>query len=217
MKIAVCIPVHEDTKAEFTVSLSRMLIFTAKTTVRHNETVATPDLEVMAHTGSLITLNRTYLVRRAIEWGAHFLLWADADHVFPTNSLVRLLGHNLPVVGVNYPRRGGQNFPTAVDLGGELIWTTSGLGGIQEVSHLGFGLCLMNMAVLNGLSEPLFETSHDTGEDAFFFRKLRQNGTRLYVDHALSWEVGHIGSRIITNADAGRYDARSSLPSARSQ
>ena len=40
------------------------------------------------------------------------------------------------------------------------------------------------------------------GEDVSFFRELTEAGVKVYVDHALSWEVGHIPERVLTNADA---------------
>jgi hypothetical protein len=45
-------------------------------------------------------------------------------------------------------------------------------------------------------------TSARMGEDVSFFRELTDAGVKVYVDHGLSWEVGHIAERVITNADA---------------
>ena len=45
-------------------------------------------------------------------------------------------------------------------------------------------------------------TNARMGEDVSFFRELTEAGVKVYVDHALSWEVGHIAERVITNADA---------------
>jgi hypothetical protein len=218
MRIAICTPVYRTTEIDFTVSLARMLLAANKLPISLNGQPDSLELDLFVISGSLITYNRTLLVREALAWGAGYILWADADHVFPPDSLLRLLAHDRPVVGVNYPRRGEPHLPTARDLDGKLVRTTEDLAGqrvLQEVESMGFGLCLMKMETLHGLAEPLFETSQDVGEDVSFFRKLRENGARLFIDHALSWEVGHIGSRTIMNAEAGEApDAQPAFPAA---
>ena len=40
------------------------------------------------------------------------------------------------------------------------------------------------------------------GEDVFFFRKLAAAGIRPFVDHRLSWEVGHLFEVVLTNGHA---------------
>jgi hypothetical protein len=39
------------------------------------------------------------------------------------------------------------------------------------------------------------------GEDSYLFRLLKQAGIKTYVDHALSWDVGHLHEVALTNAD----------------
>lgn len=218
MKIAICTPVYRTTEVEFTISLSRMLLATNRVPVSVSGRPDSLDLDLFVVSGSLITFNRALLVRQALEWGASYILWADADHEFPPDALLRLLGHDLPVVGVNYPRRVWPHRPTARDLDGNLVRTTEALARervVQEVESMGFGLCLMKTETLHMLAEPLFEASHDVGEDVPFFHKLRENGARLYIDHALSWDVGHVASRILRNADAGEeQDGRADFPAA---
>jgi hypothetical protein len=55
--------------------------------------------------------------------GADFILWADADHVFPDHALIRLFSLNLPVVGCNYPTRVPPLVPTALGLDGQPVVT----------------------------------------------------------------------------------------------
>jgi hypothetical protein len=45
-------------------------------------------------------------------------------------------------------------------------------------------------------------TNARMGEDASFFEELRSAGVAIHVDHALSWQVGHIHEQVLTNADA---------------
>jgi hypothetical protein len=154
------------------------------------------------------------------------MLWLDADHVFPHDTFCRLWAHNKPVVGANYPRRAAPTAPTAAyDDGSDrakLLYTTEDkakAGLVEQAAHMGFGVCLMNMRIFDVLQDhaeqhgdgnflPLFkfEPTEDKvgmiGEDVFFFRKLKEAGVSCFIDHALSWEVGHLYEVILTNQHA---------------
>jgi hypothetical protein len=223
MKVAICIPRHGDTKGEFTISLARL--------VAHSLTAPAPggerlEIEIFSLASSDLPHNRTELLKRAILWQARYLLWLDDDHVFPPDALLRLLAHKLPVVGCNQPRRSLPTGPVAVrlDAKGEMehVYTTEALakaGAVEEVVHVGLALCLIDMNVLHIVKakvekgvgwahwEPfdrklLPGTTARMGEDVSFFRELSEAGVELFVDHGLSWEVGHIAERVIMNADA---------------
>jgi hypothetical protein len=104
----------------------------------------------------------------------------------------------------------------------EHVWTTEALakaGTVEEVYHVGLALCLMDMNVLHQVKahvekgagwahwEPFDRKTIEggnarMGEDVSFFRELTGAGIKVYVDHGLSWDVGHIAERVITNADA---------------
>jgi hypothetical protein len=223
MKVAICIPRHGDSKGEFTISLARL--------VAHSLTAPAPggerlEIEIFSLASSDLPHNRTELLKRAILWQARYLLWLDDDHVFPPDALLRLLAHKLPVVGCNQPRRSLPTGPVAVrlDAKGEMehVYTTEALakaGAVEEVVHVGLALCLIDMNVLHSVKakvekgvgwahwEPfdrklLPGTTARMGEDVSFFRELGEAGVKLFVDHGLSWEVGHIAERVVMNADA---------------
>jgi hypothetical protein len=223
MKVAICIPRHGDTRGDFTISLARM--------VAHSLTARPPggdrlEIEIFSISSSDLPESRTRLLMRAIQWQARYLLWLDSDHVFPPDTLFRLLKHALPVVGCNQPRRSEPTGPVAVKRNdkGEMehVWTTEALakaGTVEEVWHVGLALCLMDMQILHLVKahvekgvgwahwEP-FDRKRDPasgarmGEDVAFFRELTAAGVKVYIDHGLSWEVGHIAERVITNAQA---------------
>lgn len=221
MKIAICTPYHGDITAGFTYSLGKMLLATARTEIEFNGQITHPQIELFFRTSSILPQLRNMLVQEALSWGANYLLFADADHSFPEDALFRLLAPNLPVVGVNYPRRVAPHRPTATGLDGELIWTTEEDVSIVQVRSLGFGLCLIDRTVFNTLHQHALSTGKDSlwplfatemasdgigavGEDVYFFRKLQAAGVPVYLDHALSRTVGHFHQRELTNADAGR-------------
>jgi hypothetical protein len=222
MKVAILIPRYGDTKGDFTISLARMLVHSLGAG-------AALQIEIFSVSSSDLPASRTRLLQRAIEWQARYALWLDTDHVFPPDALLRLLARRLPVVGVNQARRAEPTGPVAMrfDDAGKMehVWTTEELarsGAVEEVAHVGLAFCLIDMNVLHDVKahveahgpgwaqwQPfdrklLPGTNARMGEDASFFQELREAGVKVYVDHALSWEIGHIGERVFTNADTVR-------------
>jgi hypothetical protein len=220
MKVAVCIPRYGDTKGAFAICLARLV---AHSLARSPEPL---EMEIFSISSSDLPHSRTELLKDAIQWQARYLLWLDADQTFPPDALLRLLAHRLDVVGCNYARRSDPTGPVAAKLddrgGWQHIWTTEALakaGTIEEAAHVGLGLCLMDMTLLHRVKAHVEKgvgwanwapfdrklqpgSTARMGEDASFFQELREAGVVLHLDHALSWEVGHIHERVITNADA---------------
>ena len=219
MKVAICIPRYGDVKGAFAISLARL--------VAHS-LAGRPELEIeiFSISSSDLPQSRTDLLKDAIRWQARYLLWLDSDHVFPPDALLRLLEHELAVVGCNYPRRSAPTGPVAARVDGDgawqHVWTTAALaeaGAVEEVAHVGLGLCLMDMNLLHQVKahveagvgwehwapfdrKLLPGTNARMGEDASFFEELRAAGVRIHVDHGLSWQVGHVHEQVLTNADA---------------
>lgn len=222
MKIVICTPHFREVHAKFVISLMSLVAHTYRAEIVFNGQPTTPDIQVFMNNGSVLSDLRNTLVRMANEWGANYLLWLDADHTFPPDVLMRLLSHNLPVVGANYPRRTSPTFPTAQALDGDHLWTTleaAEAGHVERVARLGLGVCLVDMTILGALERaaqragqetlwPLFaqEAIPDAlevkGEDTYFFELLTRGGIPAYVDHGVSWDVGHVHEVILTNADA---------------
>jgi hypothetical protein len=70
------------------------------------------------------------------------------------------------------------------------------------------GFCLIESAVFRRVGEPWFDFErqgrHLVGEDTYFCRKLRDHGISIFVDHGLSWEIGHEHSHVLTHRDVLR-------------
>jgi hypothetical protein len=216
VKVAILIPRYGDMKGEFGISLARMLVHTLKAEPRL-------DIEVFSVSSSDLPLSRTRLLQKAMEWQARFALWLDTDHLFPPQSLLRLLSHRLPVVGLNQARRTEPTGPVTMRFNAagdmEHVWTTEDLareGKVEEVAHVGLAFTLVDMLVFHTVQAHLGDrwatwepfdrrllpgTRARMGEDASFMAELREAGVAIHVDHALSWAVAHIGERLFTNAD----------------
>lgn len=220
MKLAILIPCYGDTKAKFTNCLAALIAhsLTANLQDENGETIPL-QVETFMVSSSMLVENRHNLIFEAMQWGADYALCLDADHTFPHDTFCRLWSHALPIVGCNYARRFTPTWPTASTDEGVLYTTRekAEAGMVEQCAHLGFGVLLINMAVFDVLQEyadehwdgnflPLFEmgASDDKGgmigEDVFFFRKLAKAGIKPFVDHGLSWHVGHLHEIILTNA-----------------
>jgi hypothetical protein len=58
---------------------------------------------------------------------------------------------------------------------------------------------LIKREVFEGMSEPWFDMPWQTtrgymGEDVFFCKKAQELGYKVYIDHDVSHEIGHIGT-----------------------
>jgi hypothetical protein len=215
MRIAISYPAYADTKRAFTTCLARMIVLTMSTDIRIDGALTRPTIEVFDMAGSDLAASRTALLSQALEWKAEYNLMLDVDHIFPADTLLRLLKHEVPVVGANYRRRTPPTLPTAAIItdpergDGEFIESTAERAAatpLEAVDQLGLGLCLMNMNALEVVAQheqtralpPLFhfdvgENGRRISEDVYFFRRLRAAGVPVYVDHVLSREVQHIG------------------------
>ncbi len=229
MKLAILIPRYGDTKGDFTISLARMLVRSVADEVDLPSGRGRLQVEIFSVSSSDLPASRTRLLQHAVQWQARYALWLDTDHVFPPDSLLRLLRRGLPVVGCNQARRTDPTGPVTMRFGaaGEMehVWTTEALAKadkVEEVAHVGLAFTLMDMAVLrqvkahvdaNGPGWDKWQpfdrkllpgTNARMGEDASFMQELRDAGVKIHVDHALSWDIGHIGERVFTNADTIR-------------
>src|SRR5687767_6183931 len=137
MKVAICIPRYGDTKGDFTISLGRMLVRSVTDELSLPSGPKRLQVEIFSVSSSDLPASRTRLLQHAIQWQAQHLLWLDTDHVFPPDSLLRLLRHGLPVVGVNQARRTDPTGPVTMrfDAAGEMehVWTTAELAKAGQV------------------------------------------------------------------------------------
>jgi hypothetical protein len=186
MKIALCMPIHSGAKPEFVLSLSRMIDWTHRSNMIEEGKPVTPVLKPLVYSSSNIAYSRCKIAAAALDSGADWLLWLDADHSFPGDTLTRLLGRGKPVIGANYRRRMPDEVkPTAYALRDGKLQPSMPKGeGIEEVAHLGMGVCLTHAEVFRRIARPYFQFG--TRDDGATI------GEDIFVDQALSREVGHI-------------------------
>jgi hypothetical protein len=213
-KVAICTPVFSDPKTDYVRSLLAMLAYIAE----HR-----PDLIVRPRLaqGHLIH-NRNLLAKDALDWGADFILWIDADTSFSETSLVSLIGRDLPVVGCNCPTKIPPPRTTVFreEAPGRFVnvFTTPEIARatpIEEVTTMGLGFCLIAARILRALGDPIFHIKPGhrlgLGEDEYLFERIRAGGERIFVDHAASLSIMHIGDFAYTNEVAARVAASTPL------
>jgi len=131
----------------------------------------------------------------------------DSDMTFPPNTLQRLLAHKVKdVVGCMYSRRvepytniGMTEDPT--------ILKASSDSPLIPMKLLPTGILLTHMSVFDRMPEfdddgPVFgyrwmpDIKKYEREDVRFCRLVRENGMKIWLDAALSHQIGHVGKSI---------------------
>lgn len=160
-----------------------------------------PDMDFFGSRGHCVAVERTRLVKRAMEeTDAEYFFFLDDDVIPPFNVLTALLSHQKPIVcGIYWTRepkkcrcpaayveRGtGPNtrgVPISLERGKRLV----------EVDYAGLGCALIRRSIFKKVSEPWFEFTLDYGEDLYFFKKVaREAGIKPLID--LDVKCRHIG------------------------
>lgn len=184
MKIALCVPVHDDTKTRFTMSLLALAIHTL-------ERGGVQFQSHFHHRNSRIAQAREILAEAALTGGADHILWLDADQTFPPDTLLRLLAHDLPFIGCNYRKRipGKQVSASHNLVDGVPIGVQPRSEGIEPVDLLGFGVALTKASLFGALKRPWFDDGQ-FGEDGYFSQQAAAAGFQPHIDHSI--KVGHI-------------------------
>jgi hypothetical protein len=197
-KVAICVPCRDEVMSGFCFDLAKLMGYEGAR--------GKVDIELFQMQGTLIFTQREKLAEEAIKWGAEFVLWIDSDMRFPKNSLQTLLDRKQFIVGVNATTRREPIVPTAKRLevvDGDSIWhpvNSLKAQGIEQITAVGFGMTMVKVDVFNKTPRPWFNvlwSDHGAiiGEDIHFCVKAFDAGFPTYVDHDLSKNIGHIGTR----------------------
>ena len=117
-----------------------------------------------------------------------------------------MLGRRQPIVVTNYLIK-TEDWCTnplfvAVDLNDKRVPLTDQSTGLQPVAYSGFGASVIDVDVFRKIERPMFmpeynrETGKYTTEDNPFFKRAREAGYPVYVDHDASKLVRHIGQSV---------------------
>ena len=189
--VAIGIPSGDMWDAEFGVHLATMI-----------GQYKIPTILINAK-GCYVHKGRNYCVKVAQAKGCGHILFLDSDMTFPALTLVRLLSHQKDVVGCMYSRR----VAPFSNLGTPLDRTTTKVGSndaLVAMAMVPTGVLLIKMTVFDKLKRPYFDFAPSTtgdpddevGEDVNFCNKALAAGVELWMDPALSMQIGHVGAAI---------------------
>jgi GT2 family glycosyltransferase len=198
-KLGVAFPlVDNDVPASFAISALQMLAM-------REYSLFLPKFHGGRFADNLATC-RNALVRDALEDGCTHLLMCDTDQVYQPDTLIRLLAHDVDVVGAAVHRR----WPPF-----DLIMYRGELGAyyhvpeeerytgkLIEVDGTGTGCILYKTEVFTKIKQPWFKcTKHEgkpVGEDIWCCHQLRTAGVKIHVDTGA--EVAHLTTLQVNRA-----------------
>jgi len=102
---------------------------------------------------SMVSRARNNLVENALKMGAEFLLFVDSDLTFPSDAAVRLMKHDLDIVGATYNKR-VPPFQTLGALKGPQRDLST--GGLAEADYMPGGFLMVKAGVFQRLGWPWF-------------------------------------------------------------
>lgn len=162
-------------------------------------------MQPMRIRSTILPRSRLKLVQAAFAQECTHLLFIDTDQRFPRDTAHRLLEWRKPVVACNIAVKQIPSAPTARAyspdrIDGEPVYSDPGRTGLEEVWRIGAGIILVDMQVFRKTGARVFDTpwvealQDYQGEDWSMCEAFRRAGYKIYIDHGLSREVGHIGS-----------------------
>jgi hypothetical protein len=211
LKIGICVPSGNQWDADFGMCLINLF---AHVLTRPMKGVRQIHVTLINERTSLIPKSRQGLLTRALKQGCDYALFIDSDQTFPSNVLYRLLSWQRPIVACNVATKSIPASPTArtynpLHPGGDVVFSDPEKHGVQEVWRIGTGVMLVDLGILKSIPKPWFMLKYDdkleefTGEDWYFCELLEKHGHKLWIDHDLSREVGHIGKMVYTHELVG--------------
>jgi hypothetical protein len=224
-KVFIAMPTRDMVPAEFMFDLVQAVGLAASTVVADGIV----ELGTNVIQSTAVQVGRQELSEAVLAQGdVTHILWLDTDHRFKADSFFRIFKHlkrsqeEKFIVGANYSTR---KFPPRAvafkhlrkpfakpdDDENVLLFTLPTSSGLEEVDAVGFGFVLMPVEVLRDIGDDkqyfMFYHNPDNlrqwmGEDVYFCRLAKQAGWKIFVDHDLSQEIGHLGTFEFRNAHA---------------
>lgn len=164
------------------------------------------DLTQSWHQSAFLAESRNVLVKELIEAGCDYVIFLDTDMRFPQTLFNDLMAHGLPVVAANCAKRRRPISATARKENPddpsklEAVWPDPEIReGIERIAVVGTAVMCIQTDVFFQIEYPWFHTPWNAedqrfvGEDLYFCAQLKKAGVPLHIDHAISWQVGHIG------------------------
>lgn len=196
--LAICVPVRDEVKTHFALSLSLLVSHLSRHDITH---------EILFESGTLLPQQRQSLAEQSMEISRQ-TLWLDSDMQFPPSIYHSLNAHNKNFVACTYSTRNEPHSPVAFsDLTTSEVKYLHKSSGLHQACGVGMGCVLMNNSVLHNLPKPWFSFGYHpnidqfTGEDIFFCELLTECGIDILIDFDASKSIVHHGNKGFTFND----------------
>lgn len=201
LHVLIAIPHRGDMHSKFVFCLIDMINFFNQ---RKVPGYARQKIQPFGVLGSVLSKSRWMCVQEAQRLGASHLLFLDSDQTFPATTLHRLVMADKGVVAANIATKQIPSTPTArrasAELGGDKVFTDANSKGFEEVWRVGTGVMLLRRDVFSQIRGQDFEVRYKPevddlqGEDWTLCERLNELNIPIWVDHDLSWHIGHVGN-----------------------
>ena len=148
---------------------------------------------------------RNMMIQAAIEQKCTHILFMDDDMAPQKDSLMKLLAHDLDIVGGLYLMRNYPHFPLAFDEAWEdgqnrHLLLSPETHGLIEVTNTGLGFCLFKIDVFKKMEGPFWIRLGEIQPDGWcddigFFNRARKAGFKIFVDTNVT--IGHLSQMIL--------------------
>jgi hypothetical protein len=195
IKLYISVSSNRDWKPQFGASLCMLSDRLASNKLGGNLEAVRYSLH--SQTSCLPSARENALIDAEKEGFTH-ILYLDDDIAFPNFLVERMIAHNFQALTVNYRRKQDKVAGVCLGLDGQIVDSVCKTG-IEEVGWMGAGCTMVQIDAIKHIKPPRFsivwvpEKNAYLNEDYYFSMKLRENGIRLFCDHALSNCIQHIG------------------------
>lgn len=210
LRVLLAIPSGQTWHAQFGIDLVNLV---ANFPQERTPGFKSQELRVANIRSSVLSKNRLDAVKVAKSAHAHYILFLDTDHTFPKNLVQKLVAHRKLVVAANCVTKQIPANPTAraksENPKGAIVYSDPESWGLEEVWRIGTGVMLIHMSVFDKIGMGVWDMKYlpeeDTyqGEDWSFCEACEKAGIPLYIDHAVSKQVGHVGNYEFTHDVVG--------------
>jgi hypothetical protein len=207
MRLGICLPSGSLVHAEFAISLAVMIQFLCREQIPG---YGNTQLGILNKRTSILSASREGLIQDCQKQKFTHALFIDSDQSFPFFAVHQLAQHKLPVIGANIATKMIPSTPSARNSVSERKPVYShDKEDVEEVQYIGFGLTLIDLSIFDFIPQPWFPVEWRdglgyVGEDLSFCDKVSAAGYKIYVDHALSQEVLHVGDYAFGHKDIPR-------------
>lgn len=207
----VCVPSGQFWHAEFGVDLINLFNYFPSARVPGYRS---QELRLVNVRSSILSKNRFDAIRAAQAGKATHVLFLDTDHTFPKDLVHRLARPGKAVIAANCVTKQIPANPTArskseTNPKGELVYSDPDSPQLEEVWRVGTGVMLIAVSVFDKIGMGVWDMKYlpeaDTyqGEDWTFCEACEKAGIKIWVEHDVSRQIGHIGTLEYTHDYVG--------------